>query len=169
MVQDIFQWSKAILSSTAARWRQIIDAYPHELLLISPAPGEWSALECLQHLAEVEQVSTSVRLKSFLAGEPFPGFSPDDSAKEPPTLAVLAEFARLRAENLLLLDQFTVADLEKAVHHAEYGMVTLSQFLHHLAAHDLMHTVQAEQAMMQPFIQGCGPWEINYEAHIAQA
>jgi len=26
------------------------------------------------------------------------------------------------------------------------------------SAHDLMHTVQAERAMMQPFIAGSGPW-----------
>jgi hypothetical protein len=27
------------------------------------------------------------------------------------------------------------------------------------AGHDLMHTVQAERALMQPFIAGCGPWQ----------
>jgi hypothetical protein len=27
-----------------------------------------------------------------------------------------------------------------------------------VAAHDLNHTVQAERALMQPFIAGSGPW-----------
>ncbi len=62
----------------------------------------------------------------------------------------------------------TGADLDKRALHAEYGMVSMSEFLHHWAAHDLMHTVQAERALMQPFIKGCGPWLENYGDHIVK-
>jgi hypothetical protein len=29
-----------------------------------------------------------------------------------------------------------------------------------------MHTVQAERAMMQPFIRGCGPWLKYFVDHL---
>jgi hypothetical protein len=29
--------------------------------------------------------------------------------------------------------------------------------IHEWAAHDLMHTIQGERALMQPFIADCGP------------
>ena len=31
--------------------------------------------------------------------------------------------------------------------------------IHQWAGHDLMHTVQGERALLQPFIEGCGPWK----------
>jgi hypothetical protein len=45
--------------------------------------------------------------------------------------------------------------------------VSLSELLHEWAGHDLMHTVQAERALMQPFIQGCGPWQPYFRDHLA--
>ena len=59
-------------------------------------------------------------------------------------------------------------DLDRRVRHAELGPVTLSEMLHEWCGHDLMHTVQAERALMQPFIQGCGPWMKYFEDHIAR-
>jgi hypothetical protein len=32
---------------------------------------------------------------------------------------------------------------------------------------ELAETVPAEQALMQPFIQGCGPWQPYFAAHTA--
>jgi hypothetical protein len=31
----------------------------------------------------------------------------------------------------------------------------------------LEHTVQAERALMQPFIEGCGPWRMYFLDHVA--
>jgi hypothetical protein len=39
--------------------------------------------------------------------------------------------------------------------------------LNEWAAHDLMHTVQAERAIMQPFIAGSGAWKVYFSDHIA--
>ncbi|GAB5491177.1 MAG: hypothetical protein Phog2KO_13920 [Phototrophicaceae bacterium] len=167
MVQDILSWSKTILASTPLRWQYLLDTYPQDLLLSKPSPTEWSAYDCLQHLLDVERVSTSVRLKAFLAGEGFPDFDPNQQAeKDAPSSILGSQFAEIRQDNLSLLAQFNETDLLKEVRHAEYGMVSLSQFLHHLVGHDLMHTVQAEQAMMQPMIKGSGAWFVNYTAHI---
>jgi len=37
--------------------------------------------------------------------------------------------------------------------------------LNEWAAHDLMHTVQAERALMQPFIPGSGAWRVYFREH----
>lgn len=165
MSDPILIWCKSVVTITPARWHNLVTAVPLELLTRPPAPGEWSALDCLQHLVEVERVSYPVRLKALLAGQPFPGFNPADSIKPPPTPALAAEFEELRRANLTILDQITSADLDRQALHAEYGMVSMREFLHHWAGHDLMHVVQAERALMQPFIQGCGPWDVNYSDH----
>ena len=43
--------------------------------------------------------------------------------------------------------------------------MTLGELLHEWAAHDLNHTVQAERALMQPLIQGSGPWQLYFADH----
>lgn len=63
----------------------------------------------------------------------------------------------------------TPADLGRQARHQELGVVTMSELLHEWAGHDLMHTVQAERALMQPFIQGCGPWQRYFSDHFARS
>ena len=43
--------------------------------------------------------------------------------------------------------------------------MTLEQLLQEWAGHDLNHTIQAEQALMQPFITRCGPWRKYFADH----
>lgn len=45
------------------------------------------------------------------------------------------------------------------------GTVTLAQMLHTWAAHDLNHTIQAERALIQLFMLGCGPWRSFFRDH----
>jgi hypothetical protein len=75
------------------------------------------------------------------------------------------EFANMRRGSLELLEQLNSNDLEKRARHQELGVVTLSELLHEWAGHDLMHTVQAERALMQPFIAACGPWQRYFADH----
>lgn len=168
MTQDILTWAAATLTTTPRRWLDLVQAVPAELLLHKPAPREWSALECLQHLVDTERLSMPVRVRALLAEQPFPGFTPaEHGSQQAPTIALADEFSRLRQENLSSLAHVTTADLAKRARHAEYGMVTMSEFLHHWVGHDLMHTVQAERALLQPLIRGCGPWQVNYTDHVA--
>ncbi|HVO41256.1 MAG TPA: DinB family protein [Aggregatilineales bacterium] len=170
MRSGILEWATAILTTTPTRWLNLVQSVPEELLLLKPAPMEWSVLDCLQHIVDCERLSMPLRVKALLAEQGFPGFNPaTDGSKQAPTVALADEFNRLRRENLSLLAPVTEADLDKRALHAEYGMVTLSEFLHHWAGHDLMHTVQAERALLQPFIRGCGPWQVEYTGHAVRA
>ena len=158
----------AVLSTTPERWRRLVGTLSPDLLSRPPAEGEWSALSCLQHLLDAERVLFPVRFRAFLAGQNFTAFDPnqqhaDYSSQTPEQLA--EAFARYRQESLALLEQVTDDDLKRTVQHPQLGTVTLAQMLHTWAGHDLMHTVQAERALMQPFMLGCGPWRAFFRDH----
>ncbi len=172
-MKDILKESGAILQTTPLRWTAFTQSVSATLLQLPPAPGEWSAAHCLQHLVDTERWVFSARVRALLDGQDFPAFDPDsqgtasDSQISPVDLA--AEFAALRAESLALFGQLAPSDLTRQARHQELGIVTLSELLHEWAGHDLMHTVQAERALMQPFIQGCGPWQSYFRDHIASS
>ena len=159
---------QAVLSTTPERWQRLVSTLPIDLLTRPPMAGEWSALNCLQHLVEAERSPFPARFHAFLAGQNFTAFNPnaphpDLEAQTPDQLA--DAFARYRQENLVLIGQVKDDDLPRTVQHPQFGTVTLAQMLHTWAAHDLMHTVQAERALMQPFMDGCGPWRAFFRDH----
>ncbi|HET9918700.1 MAG TPA: DinB family protein [Ktedonobacteraceae bacterium] len=158
----------AVLSTTPERWQRLVSTLPVDLLTRPPAEGEWSALGCLRHLLEAERFNFPVRFRAFLAGQDFTPFDPnqkhaDIEALTPEQLADM--FAHARQESLILLKQVKDEDLERMAQHPQFGTVTLSQMLQTWAAHDLMHTVQAERALMQPFMLACGPWRTFFRDH----
>jgi hypothetical protein len=160
-------WVRAILSTTPARWQNLAVAVPETLLARKPTPAEWSARQCLLHLLDTERGVFPVRVRAFLAGRDFPAFDPDHEGSidaGAPVASLAAELAGLRTENLTLLDTVQTGDVARTAHHPELGIVTLNQMLHEWAAHDLDHTIQAERAVMQPFILACGPWRGTFRA-----
>jgi hypothetical protein len=165
----VIPWVRSILETTPTRWSQLVETVPMDLLSLPPALKEWSALECLQHLVDTERWVFPARVKFLLAGQDFPAFDPDSQGSKPaPQFSpqqLSAEFTRLRQEGLAVFSVVTLADLSRQARHQELGLVTLGELLHEWAAHDLMHTVQAEQALMQPFIRGSGPWQPYFSAH----
>jgi hypothetical protein len=169
-MDNILVSARTVLQTTPLRWVNLTQNLPVELLSRPPAPGEWSALECLQHLVDTERWVFPARVKYLLAGQDFPAFNPDMEGSKPANTPadLAAEFARLRAEGLIALNQVTPADLTRQARHQELGLVSMSELLHEWAGHDLMHTVQAEQALMQPFIDGCGPWQTYFRVHWVQ-
>ena len=169
-MDDIVQHAAQILRTTPSRWQSLTQSVDASLLGLRPAPGEWSAAECLLHLVEAELQVFPVRLRRFLAGQDFEAFNPDEGS--PPEgarldpLALAVEFEQHRADSLRQLAGLGAPDLARTALHPELGRVTLDQMIHEWAAHDLMHTVQAERALMQPFIAGCGPWREYFRDHV---
>lgn len=159
---------QAVLSTTPERWQQLVSTLPIRLLTRQPAAGEWSALNCLQHLLDAERFNFPVRFRAFLAGQDFEAFDPNrqhpDLDSQTPEQLVAA-FAGARTASLVLLTHVKVEDLGRTAQHPQLGPVTLVEMLHTWAAHDLMHTVQAERALMQPFMLACGPWRLFFRDH----
>lgn len=161
-------WVRAVLATTPERWSAMTAQMPDDLLRREAAPGEWSAVDCLRHLRDGERDVFQVRLRAFQAGQDLVPYDPDRdgrpaSGETPAELA--ADFARLRAESLSLLEDVSPADLEITVTHGEYGPVRLSEMVAYWAAHDLMHMVQAERALIQPFAADSGPWRVMLADH----
>jgi hypothetical protein len=156
----------SILSVTPARWQALAEVVPADLLKRPAAPGEWSALECLEHLIDVE-ISYQARVQAFLAGnQKLPAVDQDlDDSLLGDASSMAAEYLHLREKTLRILSTLTVEDLSRISTHPKFGPVTLGEMLHTWAAHDLNHTVQAERALMQPFIAGSGPWKVFFTDH----
>jgi len=159
-----------VLETTPERWIRLAERLPPELFQREPAPNEWSAYGCLRHILDTERSVFPPRLGYLLRGEDFPAYHPgkeaEGPAKYPSPAELAAEFFRLRGESLALLSKVGEGDLRRTARHQELGMVTLGEMIHQWAGHDLMHTVQGERAILQPFIDGCGPWKRYFSDHI---
>jgi hypothetical protein len=169
-MHDILETARPVLQTTPVRWANLTQTLSTDLLNLPPAPKEWSALDCLQHLVDTDRSVFPVRIQALLAGQDFPAFDPHSQGTLPKpersAQELANELAALRSANLELFDRLTTSDLTRQARHAELGPVTMSELLHEWAAHDLMHTVQAERALMQPFIQGCEPWRSYFLDHV---
>ncbi len=160
---------RAILAGTPERWHTLAGVGSVGLLERPPAEGEWSALQCLQHAVDTERSVFPVRVMAILEGRDFVSFDPDADGHVDRTdrsaAELAAELERLRAASLAVLDRVGDGDLERTARHAELGRVTLRELLNEWAAHDLMHVVQAERALMQAFIPGSGAWRPYFADH----
>ncbi|RMG82258.1 MAG: DinB family protein [Chloroflexi bacterium] len=168
-MSDLLPRVESVLKTTPARWLTLTQTLPHDLLKRRPLPDEWSALECLLHVVDTERLLYPVRVKAILKGEKFPAFSPDEQGtkltEDTSPVALAREFEALRTESLKLLKTLKSEDLSKEGVHGELGPVTMANLLNTWAGHDLMHLRQAEEALLQPFIDGCGPWLVYFESH----
>lgn len=171
-MEKVISLVRSVLATTPGHWHSLTQTLPLELLSQAPAPGQWSALECLQHLIDTERIFC-FRLRCLLEERDFPAFDPDKQGTKPSTQPsppeLAAEFARLRAESLQALSRIGLSDLGRKARHQELGIVTMGEMVHEWSGHDLNHTIQAERAIMQPFIRGCGPWQKYFSDHLVRA
>lgn len=160
----------SVLRITSSRWQELARSIPPDMINRAPLAGEWSAVECLNHMIDIEQVF-QFRLQAFREGRDFPDFNPDKEGTNTASrsAADLAEkFDHLRTESLQQIEQISPADYGLVARHAELGPVTLGQMLNEWAAHDLNHTIQAERALIQPFLSECGPWRKYFTSQIIE-
>ena len=167
-MNNLLETVKAVLSTTTTHWLSLTESVTEDLLARKPLPNEWSAKDCLGHLLDAERWIFPMRVQALLAGEDFVDFDPDKQGTHYTTQdskQLSKDFAQLRKSSLIELDRVTSNDLSLTARHSELGVVTLEQLLHEWAAHDLMHTVQAERAILQPLILGSGPWRPYFKDH----
>ena len=169
-MNDVLGLVLSVLKTTPRRWLEMTETIPPELLRRAPASGEWSAHECLQHMTDTERMVFPPRVGYLLRGEEFPAFNPEDDGTKPKTdlssHELAKEFDRLRSESVTVLSTVRPHELGGKAKHQELGMVSLEEMINEWAGHDLMHTVQAERAIMQVFIEGCGPWKPYFADHL---
>jgi len=117
-----------------------------------PAPGEWSANECVGHLIEADQRGFAGRIRMILAADraslprletwdpPAVAAAREDHLREPDGLA--AEFAALRAEGVALVREIRDEDLPRGGVHPEVGELHIDELLAEWVHHDRNHIRQ---------------------------
>ena len=142
----------AVQAATPAALRHLSSqAGPH--LTIRPYAGEWSALECIAHIADAEVVMSG-RYRWVLAHDepPLIGYDQDLwvdrlHAGDDDLDGLLDLFAALRLANVTLW-QRTPADRRQRVGiHAERGPESYDLAFRMIAGHDRFHMAQAQRAL----------------------
>jgi hypothetical protein len=112
------------------------------------APGKWSALQVVEHLADQETVN-AFRLRAIVAEER-PGLRGYDQDRwaaalrygDAPIDAVLGELGAFRARNLRLYAALGEEELDRVGLHEERGEESARRLRALTAAHDLLHRRQ---------------------------
>lgn len=130
--------------------RQRLQGQADAALRFKPAPAEWSVVEVVGHLCDIESLWAG-RIRQMLAAEQpaFPNFDPDATVaqqryQEKQLAALLSTFAERRAEHLEFLRGLRAPQLERGGIHAVRGPVTVGQAIMLLSKHDQMHLSQIE-------------------------
>jgi len=117
------------------------------------APGKWSVVEVIQHLADAELV-TSYRIRIVLTQDTpaLVGYDQDVWAREfryreAPLAEALAQLAGLRDANLRVFRSLEPAQWKRAGLHSERGVETVDHILRMMGGHDLVHRRQIERVL----------------------
>jgi DinB superfamily len=132
---------------------ELLSGVPDSVLHRRPAPGKWSIVEIIAHLAE-DEISSSWRYRQMLEhdGIPLHGFDQDLWARLGDYSSwsahdALAMFRLLRNANVSLLSRLTPAEWERSGLHAERGRITVRSLSTHMAAHDMNHIEQIKRIL----------------------
>ena len=126
---------------------------PEPVLRAPEAPGKWSVIQVLQHLADSDLVA-GYRLRMVVAEDrpPLQGYDQDRWAWEfqydqVPLTAALDQLRALRTANLHLWTRLTAAQLQRVGVHSERGAESAGHILRLMAGHDLVHRRQIDRIL----------------------
>jgi hypothetical protein len=137
------------LAATPQRIARVADGLDAATLRARPAPGEWSLIEVMAHLADLETTLFQPRFRRILAESrpAFAAFDPNAWERERDHrardfAADLATFTRARADTQALLESLPAGAGERLGMSGHFGPVTLVQYATHTLDHDLEHLAQ---------------------------
>ncbi|MBL7648175.1 MAG: DinB family protein [Candidatus Hydrogenedentes bacterium] len=141
----------SVFEATPSALRAAAEAVSEDKLRTPEAPGKWSVLNVVQHLAHVELVlGTRFRIVLAEEGSPLAAMDPDRWIANlfPDEFGLeeaLTDFANVRAMNLRLLRRVRGDQWARYGIHSQRGNETLSTMVRMYAAHDLYHLYQIER------------------------
>ncbi|MEO8368214.1 MAG: DinB family protein [Candidatus Solibacter sp.] len=119
----------------------------------APAPGKWSVVEVVAHLAE-DELSSSWRYRQMLEnpGSALAGFDQDEWARRGQYAQwdlrdALEMFRLLRAANVRLLAGLKEDEWSLWGTHSERGRMTVAELAAHMNKHDARHMAQIERIL----------------------
>lgn len=117
------------------------------------APGKWSVLEVVQHLADSEMIN-GYRLRIMLEQDepPIQGYDQDRWAsvfryREVELEMAMAQLRALRAANLRIWRSLSDEQLARVGRHSERGLETVGHLIRLVGAHDLVHRRQINRIL----------------------
>jgi hypothetical protein len=148
-----------VQATTATKIERLIKKVSRATLAKRPAPGKWSAVEILAHLADTEIVG-GYRMRFILGapGTPIAAFDQDkwaeaeNYAKRDPQMS-LRVFRTLRQANLSLLKSLKPEQWRQFGIHSERGEESIERIVQMFAGHDINHLRQVE-AILAPRKKG---------------
>ncbi len=117
------------------------------------APGKWSVIEVIQHLADSEVVlAWRTRLILTVDRPEIQGYDQDAWARmlgyaAMPLDVTLAQLGGLRAANLRLWRALTPAERARVGLHSERGPESIDLLIRLMGAHDLVHRRQIDRVL----------------------
>lgn len=144
------------LAQTPARVRRLVQNLSAGDAHWKPSPQEFSALEQVCHLSDLEREGYSVRIEKLLGEEQplLPDFDGGKIAAErdynnQQLEAMLDAFAAAREGNLRALAHLSAADFERSGQLEQVGPITLSTLLLKMREHDEGHLQELDELREQ--------------------
>ena len=132
-------------------WR--VASVSEPVLRRAEAPGKWSVIQVVQHLADSDLVA-GYRVRMIVAenSPPLPGYDQDGWAREfhydqVPLAAAVDQLRSLRTANLRLWSRLTSDQLQRVGIHSERGPESAGHILRLMGAHDLVHRRQIDRIL----------------------
>lgn len=119
-----------------------------EQLAHKPAEDEWSVLEVVGHLNDVEEISIYfIELATGKNPPEMGGFDPAQKVREMGYQQgdideIAASFNERRVQRIALLESLSPEDWDRTIDLPGQGPLTVRQVTIHLAAHDVNHLAQ---------------------------
>lgn len=132
---------------------QLLAGVSDDALRCRPAPGKWSVIEIIAHLAEDELTSTwRYRQMIEQPGVTLTGCDQDQWAALGDYSSwkvgeALEMFRLLREANLRLLARLSLEQWNCHGMHTERGRLTVRELARHMAAHDTTHILQIQRLL----------------------
>ena len=127
--------------------------FDQRILRVPEAPGKWSVIEVLQHLADSDLVF-GFRLRMILTEErpPLQAYDQDAWAhtfkyRDVQLEVAMDQLDSLRAANVHVLRQLSRAGQERVGVHSERGAESAGFLLRLMAGHDLVHRRQVNRIL----------------------
>lgn len=140
-----------IQAATPKKIERLIKGAAASRLRKRPAPGKWSVVEILTHIADTE-IALGWRIRQVLSspGISLQGFDQDAWAasgryEKRSAAKSLAQFRALREANLALLKSLTPDEWKRHGMHVERGHESLAHIVRMTAGHDINHLGQIER------------------------
>jgi FMN phosphatase YigB (HAD superfamily) len=136
----------ATLKSTPAAISSMLMGVPETRIKKQPKPGEWSVLETICHLRDVDLKVNIPRVETiinednaFITGVDTDKWAEESEYRKQDVKEALDAFVKARMELLALIGEFNDSDWQRPAKHTIFGPTSMKELLQISARHDRLH------------------------------